>query len=78
MRTRGVKIIDPVLDIRQIDWMIVPAGECPDPVAERRLIAAYFRKPHEPWGSEQAFVHPVVIRRSRRRVLFQQHSGLDR
>ena len=77
MRTRGVKTGDPVTEAEQLDWLMLPATECPDPETERRIIRAYFRKPHEPWGNKGAFVLPVVIRRSRRRVLFCQRSGLQ-
>lgn len=77
MKTRGVKVLDPVLETSQLDWLMLPAAECPDTAAERRVIAAYFRVPHDPWGAERAFVLPVLIRRSRRRVIFYQVSGLD-
>ena len=77
MRTRGVKLFDPMLDTIQIDWLVVPARECRDTRDESRLISSHFRKPHEPWGSSRAFVMPVRIRRSARRVLFSQQSGLE-
>lgn len=77
MRTRGVKLLDPVLDTFQIDWLLVPVDECRDAKDEGRLISAHFRKPHEPWGASRAFVMPVRVRRSRRRVLFLQQSGLE-
>jgi hypothetical protein len=77
MRTSGVKLLDPVLDTVQIDWLLVPADECRDVHAESRLISCYFRRPHEPWGSSRAFVMPVRVRRSRRKVLFSQQSGLE-
>ncbi len=77
MRTSGVKLLDPVLETMQIDWLLVPAQQCRDARDEGRLICSYFRKPHEPWGSSRAFVMPVCIRRSRRRVLFSQESGLE-
>jgi hypothetical protein len=76
MRTSGVKLLDPVLDTVQIDWLMVPIEECQDEQDEWRLISRHFRKPHEPWTPNRAFVHPVCIRRSRRRVLFWQQSGL--
>ncbi len=75
MRTRGVKILDPVLQSSQVDWLVVRVEECRDEVTEQRLIAAHFRIPHLPWGSDRTFVAPVEIRRSRRRVLFCQESG---
>jgi hypothetical protein len=77
MRTRGVKLLDPVLDTVQIDWLFLPVEQCPRPQDEWQVIASHFRKPHEPWGPSRAFVMPVDIRRSRRRVLFSQRSGLE-
>jgi hypothetical protein len=77
MRTRGVKLLDPVLETAQIDWMVVPAGQCRTDQDERLLISSHFRKPHEPWGPSQAFVLPVCVRRTRSRVLFLQQSGLE-
>ena len=77
MRTRGVKLLDPLLETIQIDWLVVPAQECRDTRDESRLISRHFRKPHEPWGSSRAFVMPVHIRRNSRRVLFSQQSGLE-
>ena len=76
MRTSGVKLLDPVLEQMQIEWMIVPVDECRSARDEERLIRTHFRKPHEPWGAGGAFVMPVSIRRSRRRVLFSQQLGL--
>ncbi len=75
MRTRGVKIMDPVLENSQIDWMFVRVEECPDEQAEKEIVAAHFRLPHQPSGNMRAFVEPVVVRRSRRRILFRQASG---
>jgi hypothetical protein len=65
-----------VAETLQLDWLVVPASDCPDARAEQHLVGRYFRKPHEPWGPSLAFVLPVSIRRSRGRVLFQQKSGL--
>lgn len=76
MKTRGVKVFDPVLHTSQLDWLVVSAQECPDGAAERRVVTAHFRVPHEPWGPDLAFVQPVRIRRSRRRVLFHQECGV--
>ncbi len=76
MRTRGVKVMDTVLDAVQLDWLIVGSHECPDEEAERRYVSTFFRVPHRPWGADRAFVLPVVVRRSRRRVFFSQESGL--
>jgi hypothetical protein len=77
MRTCGVKLLDPVLDTSQIDWLVVPAQDCRSVEDEWRLISRHFRKPHEAWGPCRAFVMPVRVRRSRRRVLFSQQSGLE-
>lgn len=77
MKTRGVKLLDPMLESTQIDWLVVPAKECCSDQEECRLISTHFRKPHEPWGNSRAFVQPVRIRRSRYRVLFCQESGLE-
>jgi hypothetical protein len=77
MRTRGVKLLDPVLETAQVDWLVVPVEECRSEEDEGRLISSHFRKPHEPWGHSGAFVLPVRIRRSRSRVLFRQESGLQ-
>ena len=77
MKTRGVKLLDPVLETSQIDWLVLPVEECRQEEDEVRVISSQFRKPHEPWGHSGAFVLPVRIRRSRWRVLFWQESGLD-
>ena len=77
MRTRGVKRLDPVLENAQIDWLVISADECRDAEDEGQVITRHFRKPHEPWWPTRAFVLPVNVRRSRRRVLFLQRSGLE-
>jgi hypothetical protein len=77
MRTCGIKLLDSVLGMVQIEWLLVPAEECRDAKMEDQLVRMHFRKPHEPWGANGAFVLPVAIRRSRRRVLFFQESGLQ-
>ncbi len=77
MRTRGVKLLDPLIETFQIDWLLLPVAECPREEDEIRVISSQFRKPHEPWGHSGAFVRPVCVRRSSRRVLFFQESGLD-
>jgi hypothetical protein len=76
MQLRGVRVLDPILDDVQIDWIIVPVDACPNEEAERHFSRQHFRVPHEPWGSQRAFVLPVAVRRSRRRVLLLQQSGL--
>ncbi|NLX95443.1 MAG: hypothetical protein GXY83_04635 [Rhodopirellula sp.] len=75
MKTRGVKILDPVSESSQMDWLLVRVEDCPNEQAEQRLVATHFRVPHQTMGHVRAFVGPVVIRRSRRRILFQQASG---
>ncbi len=77
MKTRGVKLLDPVLETSQIDWLVLPVEDCRGAAEEVRVICSHFRKPHEPWGDSGAFVLPVRVRRSRWRVLFWQESGLD-
>ena len=77
MTKRGVKLLDPALETVQIDWLIVPAQECPSTEEEQQFISCHFRTPHEPWGHSRAFVMPVRVHRSRRRVLFVQQSGLE-
>ena len=75
VKPRGVKVID-AAETLQVDWLVVPAQECPDARAEQHVAGRYFRKPHEPWGPSLAFVLPVRVRRGRGRVLFCQESGL--
>jgi hypothetical protein len=77
MKTRGVKLLDPVLESSQIDWLVLPVDECRGEEDEEQVISSHFRRPHEPWGHSGAFVQPVRVRRSRFRVLFWQESGLD-
>jgi hypothetical protein len=77
MKSRGVKVLDPVFQTRQLDWLTVSARRCRDESAERRVISARFRVAHEPWGASRAYVRPVEIRRSRRRILFVQESGIS-
>jgi hypothetical protein len=69
-------MVDPVLETTQLDWLVVSTHECPDQASEEYFVVRHFRVPHEPWGPKQAFVLPVIVRRSRRRVLFCQKSGL--
>jgi hypothetical protein len=68
--------LDQASESVQLDWLVMPAWRCPDEETERRIMAAHFRVPHEPWVPSRAFVAPVAVRRSRRRVLFVQQSGL--
>jgi len=74
MVTSGVKLCD---DIRQIDWFVLPADQCPDDTIQAQIISRHFRVPHEPWGNDRTFVQPVEIRRSSRRILFRQESGIE-
>ncbi len=76
MKTSGVRTLDALLETRQLDWLAVSADRCQDESAERRVISAQFRVAHDPWGSSRAYVGPVKIRRSLRRVLFFQESGI--
>jgi hypothetical protein len=76
MRTYGVKVLDG-FETAQLQWLVLPVSRCPDEEAEQRVAASFFKLPHEPWASPPAFVQPVVVRRSRRRVLFCQQSGLQ-
>lgn len=73
---KGVKVVDHVLDTMQIDWLLISKTDCPNPEEEHRLISSHFRKPHDPWGAEGAFVTPVSVRYGRNRILFRQESGL--
>jgi hypothetical protein len=77
MRTQGIKFQDRVLQTSQIHWLVVRRSECPDEHFERRIILAFFRVAHEPWSQPAAFVRPVQVRRSRRRILFCQESGIS-
>jgi hypothetical protein len=77
MRTRGVRLLDPVFADVQVDWLMVSVDECRDDHDERQLISKHFRKPHESWCPTHAYVSPVDVRRSRRRILFVQWSGLE-
>jgi hypothetical protein len=76
MRKHGIKLLDSLLGTVQIDWIIVSSDECRDNASEDKFVRTHFRKPHEPWGNHGAFVMPVDIRRSRRRILFMQESGI--
>ncbi len=76
MKTHGTKLLDPLAETSQLEWMLLPVQECPDAESERRIIQAHFRVPHEPWGPGRAFVLPVQVRRGRNWVLFRQISGV--
>ena len=73
MRTRGVKLLDPLIETFQIDWLLLPVAECPREEDEIRVISSQFRKPHKPWGhSSGSESRPVCVRRSS-----QQHALLS-
>ena len=72
---RGMKISDHVLGHSQIDWVCVKTMDCPNDETENQMIRSYFRPTREPSGNDYGFVEPVVILRTRRRVLFYQQSG---
>ena len=77
MRNSGVKLLDPVLETAQIDWMIVPVEECRDAKDEERVIFRYFRKPHDACSPHRALtVMPVSSAAAAAGVLFSQQSGL--
>ena len=76
MRKYGIKVLDRVLETRQVQWLLVSVEECPDEPAEQRIIRMHFRVPHTAWTSPPAFVEPVIVRRTRSRVLFFQRSGI--
>ena len=77
MKTQGTKVIDRTLETELLEWLVVSASECPDEASEQRIIARFFRRPHATGGAMRAFVRPVQVRRSRRRVLFCQQLGID-
>ncbi|NQT16644.1 MAG: hypothetical protein HQ582_28050 [Planctomycetes bacterium] len=76
MRMQGVRVLDPVLETCQVDWLVISARDCPDEASERRISLQHFRVPHKPWGPDSAFVEAVTVRRGRFRVLFRQESGV--
>lgn len=77
MKTQGIKELDARLQDQQLDWLVVPVRECPDAQAESHWVNRFFRIPHEPYGSNRSFVRPVCVRRTQRRVLFLQESGVN-
>ncbi len=77
MKTHGSKVLDPICETRVLEWLVVPTRECPDAASETKIATKYFRMPHPSSGSLRAFVRPVEVRRSRRRVLFCQELGVD-
>ncbi len=75
MRDRGIRILD-YAETRQVRWLLASINECRDESTERRIIRSWFLLPHAAWSCPPAFVEPVVICRSRRRVLFRQQAGV--
>ena len=76
METQGTKWLDPETQLAQIEWIMIPIEECPDPITEQQIITTRFRVAHEPWAPSGAYVKPVTISRNDRYVLFQQESGI--
>lgn len=77
MRTEGIRIVDRGVETRRIQWLVVSQKDCSDEVAEHRLALSHFLLPHARWNWPPAFVDPVVVRRTRRRVLLSQRAGVD-
>jgi hypothetical protein len=75
MREQGIRIIDDT-ETRQVRWRVVSARDCPDESAEQRIIHSSFPLPHAARGWPWAFVGPVVVRRTCRRVLLWQEAGI--
>ncbi len=75
MRYRGMRVLD-TTETQQLVWLLLQSGECPDASAERRVEESHFLVPHESWNSPPAFVDPVHVRRTRRRILFVQCAGV--
>jgi hypothetical protein len=76
MWDHGIRVLDQFTETRQVQWLVVRASECIDHRAEERLARRHFPVPHAIWTWPPAFVEPVVIRRTRRRVLLCQRSGV--
>lgn len=74
--SRGVKFIDQICHEDQLDWLMLEVRECPDLETEAVVISRHFRVPHPPAENDPSFVEPVTIRRTSRRVLFRQRSGI--
>ena len=76
MTYQGAEWLD-VTEIRQVRWLMLPAEECPNQKAEQQLARQHFLVPHATWSWPRAFVRPVTVRRTRRRVLLSQQFGVD-
>ncbi len=77
MKKHGIKQLDPIFDAAQLDWLIVSTKECPTLEEEQTYANTYFRPTHDPSGNDKSYVRPVYVRRSRRRILFYQQSGVE-
>ncbi len=77
MRNQGTRILDRAGETRRMQWLMVFAHECRDRAAEERLIGSHFLRPHTRWSWPPAFVDPVVVQRTRRRVFMSQISGVE-
>ena len=77
MKSHGLKVLDPGVESLQLAWLVISVDKCPDMATEEHLAGKYFRKPHEAWAPQRAFVAPVIVRSSRRRKLFYQLSGVN-
>jgi hypothetical protein len=75
MRDRGIRILDHA-ETRQVRWLLVSVEDCRDETAERQIVRSCFPLAHAAWSWPPAFVGPVVICRTRRRVLFHQQAGI--
>jgi hypothetical protein len=75
MRDRGTRILDRA-ETRQVRWLVVSADDCPGESAEQKIIRGCFPVPHAAWTWPPAFVGPVLVYRTRRRVLFRQQAGI--
>ena len=76
MSDRGIRWID-IAETRQVLWLLVPVEDCPDQSSEERLTRSHFLVPHTTWSWPKAFVEPVSIVRTCRRVLFRQQLGIE-
>ncbi len=77
MKDHGTKVLDPGVESIQLEWLVIPVEKCPDTSSEEQVAGRYFRRPHDAWAPQRAFVAPVTVRSSRRRKLFCQLSGVD-
>jgi hypothetical protein len=76
MTYQGTRLLD-VTETHQMRWMMLPVRDCPNQQAEQRVAQQHFLVPHTIWSWPRAFVQPVTIRRTHRRVLLLQQFGVD-